>query len=67
MSGTAVLNATSASAELVCVCCHCHRVRTESGEWEARYVAESDDLSHGICRECYREFYPGYRLPRSAA
>jgi hypothetical protein len=67
MSGSAVLSSPCADEELVCVCCHCRRVRTETGDWEPRYVSESDEVSHGICRECYGRFYPGRRLPRAAA
>ena len=67
MSGTMLLDSAAVDQELVCVCCHCQRVRTETGEWEPQYVSESDEVSHGICRECYGRFYPGCRLPRTAA
>lgn len=63
MTGTAVLSRSSADHGLVSVCCHCQRVRGHSGEWEFQFVPDDRLVSHGICRECYREFYPGYPLP----
>lgn len=65
MTGTNVLIPAASSHEFLTVCCHCHRVREVGGEWEVRYVPESDPVSHGICRACFAEYYPTVRLPAS--
>ncbi len=65
MTGTDVL-IRSSREDLLTVCCHCHRVRDTDGEWEVRFVPESELVSHGICRSCFVEFYPKIPLPKDS-
>ena len=64
MTGTAVLTVPADAHELTTICCHCHRVQTADGQWEPRFVPKGELVSHGICRECFAEFYPGVPLPK---
>jgi len=47
---------------LVHVCMHCRRVRDGSQQWGSmeRYLKEHLDmgLSHGVCPQCLRKYYP---------
>jgi nitrogen fixation/metabolism regulation signal transduction histidine kinase len=47
---------------IVPVCMHCHKVRDTSNGWAAmeQYLKDHLDLdmSHGICPECLKKYYP---------
>jgi hypothetical protein len=63
MTGTDVLDFISAGGDIVTVCCHCSRVRTTEGRWEVRELPSGRSASHGICRDCFAEFYPDVPIP----
>lgn len=67
MTATDFLTGLADGQSLRCVCCHCHRVRNSDGEWEVQFVPQSEPVSHGICRDCFFEFYPKAAARRGAA
>jgi hypothetical protein len=57
---------------IIPICCYCKKIRDDKGFWtqvEEYISAHSDaDLSHGICPECAKKYFPDYDLyPRKSA
>lgn len=50
---------------LIPICSHCKKVRDDKGYWQQveDYVREhtSADFSHGLCPDCFKKLYPGYK------
>lgn len=51
---------------LIPICSHCKNIRDDKGSWKQleSYLYEHSDatLSHGICPECQKKYYPNYDL-----
>jgi PAS domain S-box-containing protein len=51
---------------IIPICCYCKKIRDDKGFWtqvEEYISAHSDaDLSHGICPECAKKYFPDYDL-----
>jgi len=49
---------------LLPICMHCHKIRDDKQSWQKleAYIAEHSEakLSHGLCPDCMREYYPQY-------
>jgi hypothetical protein len=51
------------------ICSHCKRVRSPKGPWfpielpNLPYLHVA--LSHGICPDCARKYYPAYFMPKA--
>jgi len=47
---------------LLPICSHCKKIRDDKGHWNSLegYIQEHTEakFSHGICRECAKEYYP---------
>ena len=47
---------------LIPICSHCKNIRNDKGYWEniEAYLVKNSDvkLSHGICKECAKKYYP---------
>lgn len=56
---------------LIPICCHCKKIRNDEGYWQQVEVYVRDhthaDFSHGICPECAKALYQGYKDPESSA
>jgi PAS domain S-box-containing protein len=54
---------------LVPICAHCKKIRDDKGYWNQleRYLVEHTDasLTHGICPECARLYFPGSNVQLS--
>jgi len=52
---------------LLPICASCKKIRNDRGYWEQieTYVRDHSDaeFSHGICPDCMRQLYPGFRGP----
>jgi hypothetical protein len=50
---------------LLPICSFCKKIRDEEGNWEVleRYITTHSEaqFSHGVCPECARKHYSGYR------
>ena len=56
---------------LLPICASCKKIRDDNGYWNQieSYIREHSEaeFSHGICPECAKKLYPGYRLERKKA
>lgn len=43
---------------LISVCCICKRQRTSIDTWEPLDSEENENLTHGYCPDCIREYFP---------
>ncbi len=54
----------SAATDLVVMCARCHKIRSPDGRWQSpsNYLRETlgISVSHGMCHDCTRQFYPGF-------
>jgi PAS domain S-box-containing protein len=60
---TALENVRTLSG-LIPICAHCKKIRDDKGYWNQleKYLVERTDvkLTHGICPDCAKLYYPGY-------
>jgi hypothetical protein len=49
---------------LLPICSHCKKIRDDEGYWNQieKYINDHSeaDFSHGICPECFKNYYPDY-------
>ncbi|HOO39741.1 MAG TPA: hypothetical protein PLV78_15595 [Deltaproteobacteria bacterium] len=54
---------------LIPICSNCKKVRNDKGYWEQVEIYVRDhsmaNFSHGICPECFKKLYPGYKYPEN--
>lgn len=52
---------------LLPICAACKKIRDDKGYWHQVevYIKEHSDVSfsHGICPDCFKKLYPGFRYP----
>jgi AmiR/NasT family two-component response regulator len=52
---------------LLPICAHCKKIRDDAGYWHQveLYLQKHAEVkfSHGLCPDCYKTFYPGFRPP----
>lgn len=63
---TTALGEMKALETLLPICSHCKKIRDDAGQWQPieKYLRETAeaDLTHGICPDCAKEWYPGVDL-----
>jgi hypothetical protein len=63
---TSALKQVKTLKGLLPICCHCKKIRDDSGYWMRleTYIHEHSNalLSHGICPECAKKYYPDFDL-----
>ena len=61
----AALDSIKVLKGLVPICAHCKKIRDDHGFWlqVENYISEYTDVefSHGICPDCLRDHYPGFK------